>query len=73
MHVALLMTGLPAPMSDHGGALLCWAVASTLVQRGHRVTVLRLYDISRKNPYRARRSQHEKPFKELGADLRVIE
>ena len=73
MHVALLMTGLPAPMSDHGGALLCWAVASTLVQRGHRVTVLSLYDISRKNQYRARRGQHEKALKELGVDLRIVE
>ena len=73
MKVALLMTGLPAPMSDHGGALLCWAVLSKLLDRGHQVTVVSLYDISRKNPYQGHRDQHQRAVLERGAGLRFIE
>ena len=72
MHVAFLMAGLPST-GNHGGALTCWAIIAKLRKEKHRVSVVSLYDTSKKNPYHSHRDENINALANIGAEPVVIE
>ena len=72
MHICFFAVGLPGS-SYHGGAVTCWAIIREMVNRGHKVTILSLYDISNHNPYLKHRKEQEEEISSIGVDIEYIE
>jgi glycosyltransferase involved in cell wall biosynthesis len=72
MQFVLLTCGLPGP-AYHGGAVTCWAIVKAMLARGHKVTVLSLFDISDTNPYLESRDIQTKGLNDIGAEVEFME
>jgi glycosyltransferase involved in cell wall biosynthesis len=71
MKICFFLAGLPGS-SYHGGAVTCWAVLREMINEGHEVEILSLYDESDFNPYLKYRSNQEDEIKELGVKINYI-
>jgi len=71
-HLVLLTCGLPGP-AYHGGAVTCWAIVKAMLARGHRVTVLSLFDVSASNPYLESKDIQTKGLHDIGAEVEFVE
>lgn len=72
MNLMIITSGLPGP-AYHGGAVTCWAIVKAMLSRGHRVTVLSLFDNSDLNPYLASKDIQIKALYEIGAEAEFID
>lgn len=72
MHFALILIGLPGP-GYHGGAMTCWAILKQMLDRGHRSTVISLFDVSSGNQYLESREEQTRQIEALGADVIFVE
>lgn len=66
------MTGLPS-RGNHGGALTCFAIIKQLIKEGHRVSVISLFDLSKRNPYTSYKEINKEAVEELGAEVKLLE
>ena len=71
MKICFFLAGLPGS-SYHGGAVTCWAILREMINEGHEVEILSLYDESDFNPYLKYRSNQENEIKELGVKINYI-
>ncbi len=70
--MALITCGLPGA-GYHGGAVTCWVVLKAMLARGHRVTVLSLFDNSDANPYLDSRKAQAEAISKSGAGVEFID
>lgn len=71
MNIVLITCGLPGP-AYHGGAVTCWAISKALRARGHRVTILSLFDTSALNPYIESKERQLKALTDIGIDVEFV-
>lgn len=71
MNFTLITCGLPG-LAYHGGAVTCWAIVQAMRAKGHRVTVLSLFDNSDFNPYLESRDVQEKALYKIGVQVEII-
>ncbi len=72
MRYILATAGLPS-YGNHGGAQTCMGIVKGLVNSGHNVSVLSLFDISLTNPYLEHRRDNEQALENLGVDIIYVE
>jgi glycosyltransferase involved in cell wall biosynthesis len=72
MNLLFITYGLPGA-AYHGGAITCWSIIKTMLARGHKVTILSLFDNSFLNPYLESREVQTKALYEIGAKVEFIE
>lgn len=72
MNLCLITHGLPGP-AYHGGAVTCWAIVKAMLARGHKVTVLSLFDVSEFNPYLESRNIQAKGLYEIGVEVEFVD
>ena len=72
MNFSLISCGLPGT-GYHGGAVTCWAIAKAMIARGHKVTVLSLFDNSELNPYLESRKTQTTELYKLGIKVEFID
>lgn len=72
MKFVFLTCGLPGP-AYHGGAVTCWAIARAMLSRGHKVTVVSLFDTSELNPYLDSKDTQTKALAKIGAAVEFID
>lgn len=71
MNLCLITNGLPGP-AYHDGAVTCWAIVKAAIARGHRVTVLSLFDTSEFNPYLESKDIQIKDLYDIGAIVEFV-